>query len=61
MVTFLATIAVWQAPFFMEAGWQGVKLTWFNPGASRLGADWIRLLAHLVTFPLIVLGATPLS
>jgi 4-amino-4-deoxy-L-arabinose transferase-like glycosyltransferase len=58
ILTFLAAVAVWQVPFYMEAGWDGVWLTWFNPGASRLGADWAGLLRHMVTFPLVVLGAT---
>jgi 4-amino-4-deoxy-L-arabinose transferase-like glycosyltransferase len=58
ILTFLAAVAVWQVPFYMETGWQGVWLTWFNPGASRLGGDWAGLLRHKVTFPLVVLGAT---
>jgi hypothetical protein len=45
-------------PFYMETGWHGVWSTWFNPGASRLGADWTALLRHKVTFPLVVFGAT---
>jgi 4-amino-4-deoxy-L-arabinose transferase-like glycosyltransferase len=58
ILTFLAAVAIWQVPFYMEAGWDGVWLTWFDPGASRLGTDWTALLRHLVTFPLVVFGAT---
>jgi 4-amino-4-deoxy-L-arabinose transferase-like glycosyltransferase len=58
ILTFLAAVAVWQVPFYLEAGWDGVWLTWFDPGTSRLGADWAGLLRHMVTFPLVVLGAT---
>ena len=58
ILTFLAAVAVWQIPFYMKAGWDGVWLTWFNPGASRLSADGAGLLRHMVTFPLVVLGAT---
>jgi 4-amino-4-deoxy-L-arabinose transferase-like glycosyltransferase len=58
ILTFFAAVAVWQVPFYMEAGWDGVWLTWFDPGASRLPADWAGLLRHMVTFPLVVLGAT---
>jgi 4-amino-4-deoxy-L-arabinose transferase-like glycosyltransferase len=58
ILTFLAAVAVWQVPFYMKAGWDGVWLTWFDPGASRLGADSAGLLRHMVTFPLVVLGAT---
>jgi 4-amino-4-deoxy-L-arabinose transferase-like glycosyltransferase len=58
ILTFLTAVAVWQVPFYTEAGWDGVWLTWFDPGASRLGADWADLLRYVVTFPLVVLGAT---
>jgi 4-amino-4-deoxy-L-arabinose transferase-like glycosyltransferase len=58
VLTFLATVAVWQVPFYMEAGWDGVWLTWFDPGTSRLPANWAGLLRHMMTFPLVVFGAT---
>jgi len=54
---FVAAIAVWQVPFAMVAGWEGVRSTWFEPGTSRLGASPADLATHLATFPLEVLAA----
>jgi 4-amino-4-deoxy-L-arabinose transferase-like glycosyltransferase len=58
IVLFLLMIAVWQVPFYLETGWEGTRLTWLTPFTSRLDTDIVRLLRHLVEFPLIVFGAT---
>lgn len=58
VVTFLVTIAVWQVPFYQETGWNGVVLTWFNPATSRVDGGLVGRLIYMVTFPLMVLGAT---
>ncbi|MHC4617853.1 MAG: ArnT family glycosyltransferase [Planctomycetota bacterium] len=58
IVLFLLMIAVWQVPFYLETGWEGTQLTWLTPFTSRLDTDIVRLLLHLVEFPLTVFGAT---
>lgn len=58
IAVFLATIAIWQIPFYRETGWDGFVLTWFKPGASRVEGGLSNLLGHMTLFPLAVAGAT---
>jgi 4-amino-4-deoxy-L-arabinose transferase-like glycosyltransferase len=59
---FLGLIAVWQVPFWLEAGWEGTRTTWLTPATHRVGFDVGALLAHLALFPLAVfLAAMPWS
>ncbi len=49
---FAAVVAVWQIPFWLQEGWAGTRMTWFDPGAQRYDAGLGRWIAHLVQFPL---------
>jgi 4-amino-4-deoxy-L-arabinose transferase-like glycosyltransferase len=58
VVLFLLLVAVWEVPFFLRTGWEGTRMTWLTPGASRASADIARLLAHMGEFPFKVLAAS---
>ncbi len=53
----VATIGLWAVPYYLATDWQAVYLTWGNQAASRFTlSEPGRLLTHLATFPLEVLG-----
>jgi 4-amino-4-deoxy-L-arabinose transferase-like glycosyltransferase len=58
VAVFLLLIAVWQIPMSLEAGWEGTRQTWLDPGAERLRPEWLALVGHLFGFPVRVLVAT---
>jgi len=58
LVLFVGVVAIWQVPFYLEAGWDGTRATWLDPGTSRVNSDAGDLLKHMAMLPLKALGAT---
>ncbi len=57
LLAFAVPIAIWQVPFFERVGWEGTRMTWFDPGTSRVGVETSVLVRHFAKFPFEVLGA----
>ena len=55
LALYVLLIAIWQVPFYLQAGWVGTRESWFDPGTSRLSLE--SLIGQLATFPLEALVA----
>lgn len=59
LLTFAAVIAAWQIPFVHRAGWEATVKIWTGDSAARfVNIGWRDVAAHLVTYPLEVIGCT---
>lgn len=57
LIFFVAIVAAWQVPFAMSVGWEATWRIWSGDSAARFeNVRVTALLAHLVSYPLEVLG-----
>lgn len=56
---FVAIISAWQIPFLQRAGWEATIKIWTGDSAARFtNIGWRDVAAHLLTYPMEVIGCT---
>jgi 4-amino-4-deoxy-L-arabinose transferase-like glycosyltransferase len=59
VITGLLIISIWQVLFFLRMDWAAVRSIWLGDTAMRFHAWlWYEVAAHLISYPLEILGCT---